>query len=805
MMLYFLPTAVNFSAWKRLNGTNMTPQNAISLNGPWTLYHFPEGEIAIQHPDELAACGLTGLLALVPGNVELDLERAGVIPDPFYGDHIRQLRPLETHEWWLVRKFHAAKMAEVQRWDLVFEGLDTLATIWMNGIAVGRSDNMLVEQRFDVSSQLRDGENEIAVRLGSVLNAARRFNYDASSMSWERREEGLYVRKAAHVWGWDILPRAVSAGIWKPVRIEPAAEDEIEQLYFWTREVHAGSALLGVRFQFRTAAAELDGLELQFHGECGGHTFDFTWPVEFISGGCTISIANARLWWPRGYGEPNLYRVTTRLLRRGQTLAERVDRVGVRKLVVDRTELAGHAYQAPQLSILPGRYDTDPDPTSHFVVTVNDVPVMVKGSNWVPLDAFHSRDSQRLERSLALAVELGCNCLRCWGGGVYGEDRFFDLCDENGILVWQDFAFACCRYPQDETFLARVRIEAEAVVRRLRNHACLALYCGDNEIDMSYLSDGLLPVHNRITREVLPQVVHRLDPFRHYVPSSPYAPPEISPGPNAWEHTPEQHLWGPRGYFKGDFYTQHSAHFIGEIGYHGCPNAESIRKFISPQHIWPWQDNDEWQVHAVYHWQQRAVPRDRILLMANQIRAFFGEIPETLDAFVFASQATQAEAKKFFIESTRVRKWSTSGILWWNVIDGWPQFSDAVVDYYFAKKLAFEIIRRAQLPLGLVVGEAGANGLHPLVLCNDTHSDADLTWRVWDAESRAVLSEGVQGVPANQNWQVAAIPATLGPRLMVLEWQAGGQSFHSHYLEAVPPVSLAWYRRLFEELIAPLV
>jgi beta-mannosidase len=779
----------------------MKNPSEISLNGSWTLYHFPQGERDIRHPAQLALTDLAPLPALVPGNVELDLERAGELPDPFYAENIRRLRPLESHEWWYLRSFSMPAFSAGQRWELVFEGLDLLATIWVNGAEVGRAENMLVAQRFDLTHQLHPGENEIAVRLGSALQAAREFSYDASTMSWEGREEGLYLRKAAHVWGWDIFPRAVSAGIWKPVRIEAVATEAIEQLYFWTREVNPAGAVLGVRFQFRTAARSLDGFSLRFDGVCGDHRFTYEWPVEFLAGGCSITVPQARLWWPLGYGEANLYTITTRLVRGGQTLAERVERVGLRKLVIDRTELAGRAYQPPQLDSLPARYDSAPDPTSHFVVRVNDVPVMVKGSNWVPLDAFHSRDSQRLDRSLALVVELGCNFLRCWGGGVYPENRFFDLCDEHGILVWQDFAFACCRYPQDEAFLAKVRSEAEAVVLRLRNHACLALYCGDNEIDMAYLSDGLLPLHNRITREVLPQVVHRIDPFRHFVPSSPYAPPEITPGPNAWQFTPEQHLWGPRGYFKGDFYTRHSAHFIGEIGYHGCPDASSIRKFISPEHVWPWQDNEEWQVHSVYHWQQHAVERDRILLMANQVRAFFGEVPETLDEFIFASQVTQAEAKKFFIESTRLRKWSTSGILWWNVVDGWPQFSDAVVDYYFTRKLAFEYIRRAQLPVGLMMGESGTYTGHPLVLCNDTCQDAQVTWRAWDAETRAGLGEGECLVRANQNWQVASIPAARAPRLVALQWQTGGQNYFNHYLEAAPPVSLAWYRRLYGEVI----
>jgi beta-mannosidase len=376
-----------------------------------------------------------------------------------------------------------------------------------------------------------------------------------------------------------------------------------------------------------------------------------------------------------------------------------------------------------------------------------------------------------------------------------------------------------------------VRCEVEVVVQRLRNHASLAVWCGDNEIDLAYHSQGRDPAHNRLTREVIPQVLDRLDPQRAFLPSSPYLPPALVQRADAWTAIPEQHLWGPRGYYKSAFYTKHSAHFIGEIGYHGCPNVSSIERFISPEHLWPWQDNEEWQVHAVYHWRHKAIDRDRIRLMANQIRELFGEIPEDLPTFALASQITQAEAKKYFIESTRLRKWQTSGILWWNLLDGWPQFSDAVVDYYFGKKLAYHYIRRAQCAVCVFisdplqpphalqphpsppqrkttvwegdgsspiraprVGEAG-RGL-PVIASNDSRQDVDLHYRTWDADTDQVVAEGDFTLPANQNWQVAIIPvAASEQRLFLIEWQVGGETFGNHYLFGAPHFSLERYRQ----------
>ncbi len=778
-----------------------TTPRTVSLDGDWTLYHLPEGEPQVAHPDDLAASGLEPVPARVPGNVEIDLQRAGLLPEPFFADNIRRLRDLEDHEWWLVREFDVPPDAAGRNWELVFDGLDTLATVWVNGTQVGRADNMLIEHRFGVTAALKPGAtNRLAVRLASVTLAARRHRYDASTMSWEHRAEGLFIRKPPHVWGWDIMPRAVSAGIWRPVRLEERPPTAIEEVYYWTAAVDEGGALLGVRFQFRTPDRDLTGYHVRFRGECGDHAFECDRPVEFVSDHCSIGVPDARLWWPAGYGEPALYTVTMQLCRDDQVLAERADRVGIRRIEVDRTERAGSAWREPGVADSPSRLDTPPEPDSHFLFRVNGVPVQVRGTNWVPLDAFHSRDAGRLARAIDLVDDLGCNMVRCWGGNVYESDAFFDLCDERGILVWQDMAFACCLYPQTEEFLARVSAEAGAVARRLRNHASLALWCGNNEIDMMAESEGLSPAADRISREVVPRALYRHDQHRHYVPSSPYVPPSVEGEHDAWQRTPEQHLWGPRGYYKAPFYTRHTASFIGEIGYHGCPNVSSVRRFISPDALWPWRDNDEWLVHSVNHWRGPVRPRDRIALMANQVRSLFGEVPGDLDAFALASQVTQAEALKFFIESTRLRKWHTSGILRWNVLDGWPQFSDAVVDYYFAKKLAYHYIRRAQRPVCLVIGEP-QDGFAAVVGCNDTRTVARLEYGVRSADGRG-FAEGEFEMPPGQNWQIARVPVPEGRRLYLLEWQVEGRRFGNHYVAGEAPLSLSEYREWLPAIAA---
>ena len=780
--------------------------NRISLDGEWKLVGFPEGSQAVSHPEGLNFLGLQPVLSQVPGNVELDLQRAGQLPEPFFGLNIQKLRPLEGYEWWYSREFDLPETAGGKQWDLVCEGVDTLADIWVNGLLVGQSENALVEHVFPVTEALRTGErNSIAIRLRSVTRKAREYSYDASVISWEGREEGLHIRKPAHCYGWDIMPRALSAGIWRSIGLVEREPEAIESLYFWTAGAGCGDAdgeswaRLGVRFQVRSGVEDLVGCLLVFEGRSGEHHFTYRHPLEFSAGGCTIPIAGARLWWPRGYGRPDLYTITVKLVRDGVVLAERVETVGLRSVEVQRTLTSGSS-TAPWKGNAPARLDIAPDPEGHFVFVVNGEPVMVKGTNWVPLDAFHSRDLERVQQALDLAEDINVNMIRCWGGNVYESDAFFRLCDEKGIMVWQDFAFACCRYPQSEDFLARVEQEASAVIRRLRNHPSLVIWCGDNEIDMVYFVDRLSPERNRLTREVLPRMVHRLDPYREFVPSSPYISPEVLKGKDPFRNTPEQHLWGPRGYFKSSFYTSHNAHFIGEIGYHGCPAPESIRRFISPESVWPCQDNREWLVHSVNHWFHDEPKRDRIRLMANQVKELFGVIPEDLETFALASQITQAEAVKFFIESSRLRKWQTSGILWWNLLDGWPQFSDAVVDYYFVKKLAYYYIRRVQQPVCLVVGNE--HDLHlPLVACNDSRRTVEMRYRVRVAGETNVLLEGSRALPANQNWCLERLRTFASDgRVLLLEWEVDGQRFGNHALLASPPVPLEQYRSWLAEI-----
>ena len=756
----------------------------ISLNGHWKLYGMKQREDGPSHPDELARGGPKAVDAVVPGNVELDLMRAGMLADPYKGSHIRELRKLELHEWWYEKEFETPSGLDARsRTELRFHGVDCIAEYWLNGEKLGSSDNMLVSHVFDLTGKLkREGVNRLYVRLASPVLEAMKYEYDPSMWAMDYNWAQLWVRKAAHGFGWDIMPRALSAGLWRDVEIAVRDETEIMEPYFYTRQADASGAWVGIQYRVRADPEAFREMTLRFVGECGESRFEKECRVDFSSGNVEFRVDKPRLWWPRGYGKADLYEVRAELLHQGKVLARRTDKFGIRSLELIRSET------------------TSPENPGEFLFKVNGTPIFCKGSNWVPADMFHSRDRDRIPRMLDLFAEMNCNIVRVWGGSVYEDRGFFERCDREGFLVWQDFSLACGLYPQTEEFYSRIRAEARFIVRKLRNHPSLALWCGDNEIDQFSLNRGIDPSLNRISRRVLPDVVAQCDPYRPYLPSSPYYSAEFWKRKDA-SLLPEDHLWGPRDYYKSRYYTESKMHFVSEIGYHGCPNVESIERFIDPEFLWPWKDNEQWALHASDPIGLGGAWSHRIELMANQVKELFGEVPETLEDFVLASQISQAEAKKFFVEMTRLKKGRRTGIIWWNMIDGWPQFSDAVVDYYFNKKLAFGYLQNVHRDVCVMIDEP-ADWHVRVVVGNDTLEEKEGRYRVWDADTGETLLEGDFKAAANANSELGRIRISHSDRKMLLiRWTMDGRTYGNHYLLGFPAFSLEKYKEWLGRLV----
>ena len=758
----------------------------VSLDGTWELTYGPEKAAGPWAPDELEDMDWPTVEAIVPGNVELDLMRAGVLPELSYGNNIYLLREYEGYEWWYRRTFVTPDRDDDDRIVLVFEGLDCIGSVFVNECLVGEPENMLIPHRFDVTGILDydGGVNELVVRIGSAVLAGRESQptpvEGAINMNWE----SLSIRKAPHMYGWDIMPRVVSAGLWRSVRLEvvpPTTWGDVYAAVPATDPANNSADLL-VDWHIVTDEFALDDWQVKVSLSLDGQiAHSTTHPVIGAHDRIRFSVPDAKLWWPRGYGAQPLYDLTLQLVDGdGATLATHTQRVGLRTLKLQRTDV------------------TDKEGTGEFVFVVNGTKVFAKGTNWVPLDAIHSRDKQHLAAAMDMIVDLNCNMIRCWGGNVYEDHDFFDLCDENGIMVWQDFALACALYAQTDDFAEVIREEAEVIVNRLRHHPSLAIWAGNNEIDVFYLGGWLAaasdPNKDRLSRVVLPDVVRQLDPFRDYLPSSPYVSPAAFATGKPYEVMPEDHLWGPRDDFKGPYYMSSNCHFVSEIGYHGCPNRASLERMMEPEYLWPWQDNEQWLTHAVRPHRNMTAYNYRIKLMGSQIEVLFQSIPDNLDDYVLASQISQAEAKKFFIERFRSDKFRRTGILWWNLRDGWPEISDAIVDYYGGKKLAYDYIKHVQYDVCVIVGEP-EEGQHPVYAVNDTLVAAEGWATIRDADSGTILFETNYEVEANGRTQIGSVPVAEIASMWIIEWSVGGQTFQSHYLAGPRPFVLEDYKR----------
>ena len=737
--------------------------SAISLNGTWKLFYALEDKNLLHTLSYLRENGEL-IDAIVPGNVELDLFRSSKEPDPFYDENIYQFRKYEFYRWQFERDFDAP-LSNDSRWELHFEGLNCFAEIYLNDQKVGESNNALIEHCFDITDSLRYGEkNRLTVLIRSALNEMRKMDIPALVYG---NETGDFVmaRMPASSFGWDIMGRFVSAGMWRGVSLREIKPTRIVDVYYATKNLlDNGDAHLHMRYRWDTDDPILDGYALHVHGVCGDNVFDLERPVGFVDGKIEFFVPNAKLWWPKGYGEASLYTVTLELKKDGVVLDSHVERIGIRKLRVELVNETGDE--------------------GEFKIWANGCPIFCKGTNWVPLDALHSRDADRVQAAHDFLEDTKCNIIRCWGGNVYEDHVFFDLCDERGMMVWQDFAMACASYSQSDEYASQIEEETVSVIKKLRNHPSILLWAGDNEVDEGLAVQGFgMPEHkyNVLTREVIPRAVRMHDPYRYYLPSSPYITENFG-----LYMTPEQHNWGARAYFKDDFYKHTTAHFISECGYHGCPSVASLREYIPEYALNHWLEYDVWKTHNTDYLPHGERGYNRIQLMQDQVDILFGLIPSDIVTFAKLSQISQAEAKKFFIERSRIKKWRRTGIIWWNMIDGWPQISDAVIDYSYRKKLAYYYIKRVQEPVAIMMDELVDWG-HDVVLTNDTRISFVVKYRITDGDTNVSYLEGTIEAPANESIVIGNIRELAGrQKLYLITWEIDGKQYANHYISGYP-------------------
>jgi beta-mannosidase len=663
--------------------------------------------------------------ATVPGVVQLDLLDNRLIGDPFYRDYEKGLQWIGKTDWEYRLAFDAAPEVLGRRHvELVFDGLDTYARVTLNGREVLSADNMYRQWRVPVARPLlKARDNQLVVVFRSPINedlakvTARGYELPAANDTGEKTS--VYARKAPYSFGWDWGPRFVTCGIWKPVRLEAWDDARIVDVAVRQLELTHTKARLAVEVEItaaRPAASALTGsVEVAVEGQA-----PVVAKLALKDGTQSVSvpleISSPRLWWPNGYGEQPLYRVTTRLLVGTTSVDERTKRIGLRTLELRRQ---------------PDEFGKS------FEFVVNGVPIFAKGANWIPADSFLPRlTRERYAQLLRSAADAHMNMLRAWGGGIYESDDFFDLADELGLLVWQDFHFSCSLYPADPKFLANVEAEAEDTIRRLRNHPSLALWNGNNEIEAGWFGWGWkdrLPAwlwndYKSIFHDLLPRVVARLDPTRAYWPSSPSADLEALPGDCC---NGDVHYWGVwHGQEPFEAFEKQQARFMSEYGFQSFPELATIRSFAR------W---DDLALESPVMLSHQKNSRGNQLIREYMLRDYAP--PKDFPAFLYVSQVLQAEGIKVGAEALRRARPRTMGSLYWQLDDCWPVASWSSIDYFGRWKALHYYARRFYADLLASTAEEDGQVVVTLVSDRTSALGAELAVRLRDFAGAVLWEE----------------------------------------------------------------
>lgn len=666
--------------------TPVNPENLIDLHSGWQLAEVPAGAevaaISALPPSEWIA-------AAVPGSAHGALLAAGRMPDPFFGMNEAQVQWVGERSWAWRLVFEATQLSTHE--DLVFDGLDTYCSAWLNGTRLLDSDNMFVPQRVAVRALLRPGPNELLLRFDPPLQRAREQEAAFGQRAlWNGDSARLYARKAQYHFGWDWGPVLLTSGPWRPVRrhgwdlriADVACHPQLD----------LATARATLRLHTRLAGAT-DGLHIEHEllGPDGRRVAATSNPAGVAE--AALVVDNAQLWWPRGLGAQPLYTLCTRVTDGERTLAVDRRRIGLRTLRLVQAPVQGEA-------------------GSSFCFEVNGVEFFAGGANWIPDDSLLERISPaRYRERVAQAAAANMNMLRVWGGGIYEEDAFYDACDELGLLVWQDFMFACGMYPAHPAFQDSVRAEAQAAVTRLRHHACLALWCGNNEDyavaeSIGNYGPAAAPdafAARALYEQLLPEVCRALDPTRPYWPGSPYSPnPDgisLSSDPSvgdrhSWEVWHQQMLPYQR-------YGEVQGRFVSEFGMQSHASLALLESALPPAERFPESRTVTWHNKA-----GSGVPdghRRLAVYLADNLR-----VGTTLAEHVYATQFVQAEAMRYAYQDFR-RRWqqpgarAVGGALVWQLNDCWPATSWALIDAAGTVKPAWHAIRRALAPLAVAL------------------------------------------------------------------------------------------------------
>ena len=610
--------------------------------------------------------------AKVPGTIHQDLLNHNRIPNPFYGMNEEAVQWVENEDW-MYRTSFVVTEEQLNRDAAVLEldGLDTYADVFLNGALILRSDNMFVGHKVPVKSVLRKGENRLLIRFRSAVKEAlpqwetNGFDYPADNDHSSKRVS-IYTRKAPYSYGWDWGIRLATCGIWRPVRLVFSDVARIEDYYVRQASVSASKADVDNRLEITNVTSQPVSalLKVAYHYSAND-TKEVQKQIELRPGENTVSlpvmIDNPHLWMPNGWGEPSLYKFTASVSVDGVEVASQERLVGLRSIRVVME---------------------DDEHGKSFYFEVNGHPMFAKGANFIPDDALLPNvTTERYKRIFEDVKAANMNMLRVWGGGIYEDDKFYDEADRNGILIWQDFLFACTTYPHDPLFLKRVEAEAEYNIKRLRGHASLAMWCGNNEIyegvrywgwKNKYTAEAFAEMnrgYDVLFRQLLPDMVKRFDSDRFYMHGSPY---EANWGrPESWKIA-DSHNWGTwYGRKPFESFDSEIPRFMSEYGFQAFPEMKTIRTFA--------EEKDFELESPVMNAHQKATIGNALI---KQTMGLYYKVPAKFEDLVYVGLVLQGHGMRHGIEAHRRNRPYCMGSLFWQLNDSWPVVSWSSIDYY---------------------------------------------------------------------------------------------------------------------------
>ena len=648
-----------------------------SLNGCWQLSRFPVGKGSLA-----AARTAESIPATVPGDIHQAIRQAGEITDPLIGDQINRLTYLEELEWWYRRTFFLPCKEPGHRYVLWFGGIDLHGRIFVNGEEVGETDNAFTPYAYDITDCITAGENELVAAVDCGLHTLlvnadyQKYNpqdpgEQGAPVDWRR----VQLRKPQFSFWWDWAKRLITVGLWQDVELRVYRGACIRDLHVWEEFDENGKATVHTEAETDAGAGQnvvfsLDGYGLHLAAAA----------VTDADGVARAAFASEklRLWYPNGYGEQPLYDIRAALTADGRELSVAACRHGIRRIELDQSPLPGSGKQ-------------------RFTLRVNGRAIYCKGGNWVPTDSILANETdEKYESLLRAARDAHYNMLRVWGGGTYERDRFYELCDEYGILLWHDFMFANGYFPTDEpAFRKNVERELPIVIRRLRNYACIAIWCGNNEIHWQHLIlQQHMPVFygQDIYEQLLPRLLTELDGTRPYRPCSPYGRMSGNADADGEGDTHSWYIWlgsdEERALNIENFLTDES-HFVSEYGVLSHPNYPSMRQYLCGNVS---RDDPAFETHNNFQ------EIGRINKMLNR---YYVDDADGLDMrrLIRFSQYMQGDIYRFSMETFIRRAPDCMGVLYWMFNDCWGCTSWTAIDYYGRKKASWYMIKRAFSPL----------------------------------------------------------------------------------------------------------